>query len=125
MGCNCEKNNSTNSFTVEVVDDTGSKYTGALYASVIDFVQWFTSSVAEFHIENNSKKALGESGKYSAHSLPMIGISKAEDDDEIKRLVINLKQGNTYAYLSSTGHTWKIGVQGSIVIEGHKINNVD
>ena len=126
MGCNCEKKQTNLGLTVEVVDDTGEKYTGVLYSSILDFSNWFTSTVSEFHLENNSKKTLGESNGYSVHSLPMVGVSKAEEDDtEPKELIVNLKQGNTYAYLPFSGRTWKLGIAGSILVESHKVDNVN
>jgi hypothetical protein len=90
--------------TVEVSDDSGERYTGV----------------------SNSKKVLGVSGKYSAHSLPMVGITKVENGEEVdtKRLIVNLKQGNSYAYLTSSGATWKLGVEGFKFIESNKVDNV-
>ena len=54
----------------------------------------------------------------------MVGITKVtEENDETKNLTVNLKQGNTYAYLSS-GRTWKLGVKGDIFVESHRGKNV-
>ena len=127
MACNCgEMPIEKKATTVEVSDDSGERYTGVLYSGLMDFVNWFTSSVADFHLLSNSKKVLGVSGKYSAHSLPMVGITKVENGEEVdtKRLIINLKQGNSYAYLTSSGATWKLGVEGFKFIESNKVDNV-
>lgn len=127
MACNCgEKPTQHRPVTVDVVDDSGERFTGILYSSFNDFMQWFTSSVADFHLLTHSLKILNVSGKYSAHSLPMMSITKVEGEEEAdtQTFNINLKKGNAYAYQTSSDRMWELGVLGYRKIESNKVDNV-
>ena len=110
MPCNCESDNN-DAVNVEVLDATGQRYIGVLYAGIVDFTNWFESKSATFHVEVHSKAVTGDESIYSAHSLPMIGISPKIDtqSEETPDMIINLEKDNSYLTLTSTGQKHRLG----------------
>ena len=110
MPCNCE-NDETTDINVEILDATGAYYKGILYAGLGDFTSWFESKAATFHVEVHSKVITGNEFVYSAHSLPMLGVTLklATDFEDIPDMVINLEKDNSYLTLTKTGQRYELG----------------
>jgi len=64
-----------------------------------------------FHVEVHSKKITGDEYVYSAHSLPMMGITAklATEFEETPNIVINLEKDNSYLTVTTTGQRYELG----------------
>tara|TARA_R100000231_G_scaffold128797_2_gene99997 strand:- start:22685 stop:23020 length:336 start_codon:yes stop_codon:yes gene_type:complete len=110
MPCDCNESEK-NDINVEIVDASGNTYVGILYAGLEDFMNWFTSKSATFHVEVHSRVVTGDSSVYSAYSLPMIGVTQKSKDEPEKTvdIVINLEKNKSFLILTDTEQRYELG----------------